>query len=338
MSRTHTEPPALAPQEALFRMLGGFQLTQAIAVAAQFGVADRLADGPERPEVLAREIEADAESLYRLLRALAGIGLFAEDDEGRFALTPMGGFLRTDVPGSLRHLAMMMGGAAHWRPWGELAHAVRHGGGAVEKVFDGRDFFTLLEDEPAHAAVFNGAMSNLTAREGGGVVEAYDFGGAKRICDVAGGHGRLLDGILDANPHLHGVLFDRPHVVAGAPAHARREAVGGDFFVEVPAGCDVIVLKHILHDWSDAKCGEILANCHRALPSDGKLLVVEAIVPGGNAFHPSKFLDINMLVMTSGGKERTEAQFAELLGASGFRLARVLPTAGLMSVLESVKA
>lgn len=345
-SGTAPDAPSPAQLTELRRLLTGYRVSQAIYVVAELGIADLLADGPREIDALASAAGAHAGALYRTLRFLAGVGLFAEVAPRHFALTPLGVGLRRDVPGSLRALGRNLMDQPRWRAWGELLHSVRTGGIAFEQAY-GMPWFEYLGGHPEIAARFNRAMTGETARSGDAIVRAYDFAGVGRLVDVGGGHGLLLATILRAHPAMRGVLFDLPAVVAGAaPVLAeagvtdRCEGVGGDFFATVPPDGDAYLLRHIVHDWDDAQAVAILANCRRALPDAGKVLVIEQVIaPDYRRSLPTLELDLQMLVML-GGQERTEAEYRALFAAAGLRLSAVVPLgdAGQFSVIEGVPA
>jgi hypothetical protein len=326
------------------QLVGGSLVAQTVAVAAELRLADYLAHGPKTAAEVADAVSAHAPSLYRLMRALAMVGVLVEHEGERFTLTPVGECLRSNVPGSQRAMAMMLG-----RPWrlaalGELTHSVRTGESSFEKVF-GASIFEWFARHPEEAAIFNDAMTSGSAPTSEGVAKSYDFSPFQRVADLGGGHGFLLSAILQAHPATRGVLFDLPHVAKGAKdlldragVADRCEVVTGSFFEAVPAGCDAYVMKHILHDWDDASCAKILRLCREAMGDAGKVLVVESVVtpPGVPSF--AKLLDLQMLSTTHGGKERTEREFAELFATAGLRLTRVVPTPFRVSVIEAVRA
>ena len=329
---------------ALLRLLLGYRLSQALVVAAELGVADLLAAGPRPVDALAAATGAHAPALHRVLRLLASEGVFVEAAPGYFALTPLAEPLREDAPDSLRPRARFDGAAWNWRAWGTLRESVLTGEPAFDRAH-GVGLFAYLQGDPAAAEVFHRHVDALTSASTRDVLDAYDFPGARTLVDVGGGHGAMLVAALRAQPELGGVLFDRPHVVAAArPRLAaagvgdRGEAVAGDFFAAVPAGGDTYLLKYILHDWDDARCRAILANCRRALPAGGRLVVVEALLQSGHGADYAKYLDVTMLALTAGGRERTEAEYRALLNAAGFRVARVLPTRSELAVIEAVPA
>jgi len=335
-------PPREAA-EALRDLALGKWICQAVYVAADLGIADLLRDGPRTAAELAKVTGVSADALARLLRALVGLGVFAKVEPDRFALAPMGAWLRSDLPGSLRGFCRMVGHPDTWRAWGDLRESVRTGEEAFARLF-GVGLFDHMETHPDLAGIFQDAMGSISGMETVAVLDAYDFGGIGTLLDVAGGHGFLLAGILKAHPQMRGVLFDMPHARAGGAALMAREGladrcrvVTGDMFAEVPGGADACIMKHIVHDWDDARSLTILRNCHQALPAGGKLVVVDMVIPPGPEPHFGKLLDLEMLVVTAGGRERTAAEFERLYGEAGFELTRVVPTAAPVSVVEGRK-
>ena len=327
---------------ALLRMMTGYWVSKALNAAAELGVADLLRQGPRENDELAAACGAHPPTLYRLLRALASVGVFTEEEGRRFALTPLAELLRSDVPGSMRALARMYG-AEQYRAWGDLVESVRTGGPAFDRVF-GAPYFDYLGRSPEAGAVFNEAMTGWTTQVADAVVAAHDFAGAEKIVDVGGGHGLLLGTILRAHPAARGVLFDLPQVAAGARpllealgVAERCETAGGDFFAAVPDGGDVYLLAQILHDWDDERCRVILGTIHRAMRPDGTLLVVEQVLPPGDEPSFGKWLDLHMLVLLA-GRERAEAEYRALLGGAGFELTRVVPTRSGASIVEAARA
>jgi hypothetical protein len=338
----HTSPSDAPPVEML-QMIAGFWVSRAIYAAAKLGIADLITDAPKSVAELAAATNTHAPSLYRVLRALSSVGVFAQDAEGRFAQTPLSATLLTDAPGSLRWLAMTELGEEHYPAWEEFLYSIRTGERAFDRRF-GKTAWEFFAENPENARIFNNAMTGTTAMITEGVLGAYDFSELRRVVDVGGGHGELLASILKTNPRATGVLFDAPQVVSGAGARleaagvaGRCEIVGGDFFESVPAGADAYTMKWILHDWDDEQSTRILKNIRRASTDDGRLLVIEAVIPAGDEPHFGKFIDLNMLVMT-GGRERTEEEFRALFAAAGFRLTRVVPTPSPVSVIEGVPA
>jgi SAM-dependent methyltransferase len=336
----------LPPPFALFRMITGFYLSRAIHVAAKLEIADRLADAPRVAEDLAAATGTHAPSLRRVLRLLASAGVFAEEPDGRFALTPMGACLRSGVPGSMRAAALLFGGITQ-QAWGDLLHSVETGEPAFRRVF-GAEPFDYMARHPDEAANFDAAMADFTKHIAAAVVAAYDFSPFRRIVDVGGGNGTLLADILQATPKLAGVIFDLPSAVERAAARMRElgladrcETVGGDFFKAVPAGADAYLLKHVIHDWKDDRAIEILKTCRRAMHGDARLLIIEGIYPPrvdrSDESRSAAANDVNMLVCT-GGRQRSEAEFRALYEGAGFRLTRIVPTQTLVKVIEGVCA
>lgn len=336
------EAQPVPPQVVLTQMAFGALLTQALYVAAKLGVADLLAEGPRPVAQLAAATETHERSLYRMLRSLAGSGVFAEVAPQTFALTPLAELLRSDVPGSMRSGVIFMGEEWHFNVWANMMHSVRTGRPAWGHTH-GAEVFEYFAENPEQAAIFNGAMTDMSMGTAPAVVEAYDFGRFGTLADIAGGHGYLLAQILKANPALRGILFDVAPVVAGAAELLEREGVSprvervaGDFFQSVPRA-DAYVMKHIIHDWDDARAALILKNINASMGEDGRVLIVETIVPEGNAPHYSKVLDLEMLT-SPGGVERTAREYAELLAAAGLKLSRVVPTRSPYSIVEAVRA
>jgi hypothetical protein len=321
----------------------GFWLSQAIAVAADLGIADHLRDGAKSCAELAHAVDVHAGALYRLLRGVASVGLFAEDDQGRFTLTPLATLLLTNGPGSWRAAAILNGEPWTWQPWGALAYSVKTGKPAFEHVF-GMEFDSYLAQHRDAADTFQSFMHVATSEEAMAVAPVYDFSGSTTVVDVGGGRGALLAAILTRHPHLRGILFDTPQVIADAPAllaaegvDDRCELVAGDFFQALPRGADVYMLKWILVSWDDEQCVVILQNCRRALGARGKLLVIERIIPPGNAPFFGKLADLNLLVMYR-GRHRTEVEYRTLFARAGFELSRMIPTESPteFSVIEGI--
>jgi O-methyltransferase domain/Dimerisation domain len=340
-----TASPRRAPAGAeLLEMIVGFQVSRAICAAAELGIADLLADGPKTVPELAGATGTRPPLLYRLLRALASRGIFAEDDDGRFGMTALAEPLRSDAPGgSVRAYALFVGQPFNQRPWEELVGTLRTGEPGFDRAY-GISWFDYLSGNAGDSDLFNAAMSSRTSGETAAVVAAYDFAGLGTIVDVAGGHGGLIAAILAASPGTRGVLFEQPHVIAGARSAlqqrgiaGRCELVGGDMFAAVPPGGDVYLVKRTLHDWDDDRAAAILRNCCRAMTDGGRVLIIEMVIPPGNGPHLGKFYDLTMMV-TLGGRERTEPEFAQLLAAAGLRLTRVVPTQSPLSIIESTRA
>lgn len=326
----------------LLDMIVGKWLSQAICAAAELGIADLLKDGPRSSAELAAETGASEDGVYRLLRALSAVGLFTESQGRRFALAELGTPLRSDAPGSVRGFARFVGHEINGRPWNEILHSVKTGQPAFDLVF-GAPIFEYLAARPEAAATMNEAMASLSLTEARAVVSAYDFSGINRLVDVGGGHGLLLTEALKANPLMRAVLFEMPHALDGARVLLEKAGVkdrcdvaGGDFFTALPGGGDAYVMKRVIHDWDDEHAIRILRNCRHAMRPGAKVLVVEVIVGSPHASHFATLLDLEMLVVTQGGRERTEEEFRVLYEAAGFRLVRVLPTGVPVSIVEGV--
>ncbi|HEX6405035.1 MAG TPA: methyltransferase [Pseudonocardiaceae bacterium] len=320
----------------------GALVSQAISVIARFGVADTLAAGPRQVDDIAGLVGAHGPALYRLLRALGDVGVVAELEDRQFALTPVGELLRSDVPGSLRGWATMVGMPFHRYPWTDLYETVRTGQSAFDRVH-GKEVFEYLAEHPEDAAVFDAAMTSISTAETASIVKAYDFSRFRTIVDVGGGRGGLLAAILSANPNLQGVLFDIPTVVAESGDELSRveivdrcKVVSGDFFESVPEGGDAYLLSNVIHDWDDDRAAQILGRCRAAMGGSACVLLAEIVLPEGREPSLGKLADLEMLVMTAGGRQRTEAEYHALFGGVGLRLTRIVPSAGMVSLVEAV--
>lgn len=336
---------SLPPQAVLYQLATGHYVSRALNLAARLGIAGLLQDGPRPVGELAQATDTHAASLQRVLRLLVSVGVFAEPSQGTFALTPLGEFLRGDVPGSALALVKLICGPRVQEAWGELEYCVRTGEPAYRKRGI-EDPFVEMAKQPEEAANFDAAMADFTRLAAVAVAATYDFAPLRSVTDVGGGTGALLAGILKAHPHLRGVVFDRPDVVERARHEiARRglaercEAVGGSFFEEVPRGADAYLLKHVIHDWDDERARKILENCRRAMEPSAKLLLVEGVYPArmeqSLACRGAAANDVNMLVNT-GGRQRAEEEFRSLYDAAGFQLTRIVPTPINISVIEGV--
>lgn len=335
----------LVPGPAMLLKLtsGGVVTSRVIYVAAELGLADLLSSGPRNVAELAAATGTDEDALYRVLRALANIDIFAEATPQVFRITPLGNYLRSDVPGSMRAWVRYLGSDWNHALWGATLDAVRTGKSASQAIH-GLPFFDWLDAHPDAERHFGEAMTNMSAIANPAIASAYDFSAIGKLVDVAGGRGSLLAAILEANPHLRGTLFDLPMVIAEAREEltlrapniaARLTFSEGSFFEAVPEGGDAYLLKWILHDWQDADADRILSNCRRAMAPGARLLLVEIVIPPGNLPNFGKFLDIAMLVIV-GGRERTRAEYEQLLSSNGFQLTRVLPTALPYRIVEAL--
>ena len=331
------------PQATLMQMSMGYAVPFLLRAAAQLCLADHLAGGARTAEQLATATSTHAPSLYRLLRTLACIGVFSEDESHRFSLTPLAEPLRSNVPGSVRTSVLSITGDLFILPWSKLRYSVQTGQGAFDKCF-GVPFFDHLTANPEEAVMFSDLMIGLNSADAAAVAAAYDFSGFSHIADIGGATGHVLATILAGHPGPRGTLFDLPHNQAGAAeliaARGLADRISfsaGSFFESVPAGCDLYLLSHIIHDWSEDQCLTILGNCRRAMSPSGKLLVIEMVLTEGNAFHPGKMLDMTMLALTP-GQERTEPEYRALLARANFSLTRVIPTNAPVSIVEAVPA
>ena len=329
---------------ALLETAQGAWVSQALYVAAKLGIADELVSGPKTADEVAAKVGAHPDSVFRLMRMLAGRDVFRQLQDGRFELAAMGQALRADAPGSLRSMVLFIGSPEHWAEWGELLYSVQTGRPSSEKLY-GKSYFDHLAEAPEQAAIFNDAMSTMAQMANETVLPAYDFTGFKLIADVGGGHGKLLSAILLSAPTARGILFDLPSVVAGADTVLAEAGVasrctveGGSFMDSVPDGADAYVLKSIIHDWDDDVSEKILRNVRTAIAPNGRLLLLELVLPERATANWGAVLDMEMLV-SPGGRERTRAEFANLLARCGFRLLRVVDTATpMMSIVEAAPA
>ena len=337
-------PSPSPPADQLRQLLDGYQATQTIHAAARLGVADHLRETTATSvETLAVAVGAQPEALYRLMRALAALGVFREHEGHAFSLAPMGACLRSDATRSLGAWASFLGETSRWRAWGHLAESVRTGSYAFAAVH-GMDCWEYRRLHPEAAELFHAAMTSNSSRIDRAVLAACDLRGRHHLGDIGGGRGSLLAEALAAHPTLQGTLFDQPEVVAAAESllttagvRQRCRLVGGDFFSGIPAGCDALLLKFILHDWDDDQAIALLRCCRQAVDAGAVLFVAEYLVGPPNTGLHIKMSDLNMFLGT-GGRERIESEYADLLASSGFRLRRTVPTEGLLSVLVAEAA
>jgi hypothetical protein len=338
MSPTPTSPD---PAQLVFQLISGYIASAALQVAVKLTIADHLVEGPRTVASLADETGVNEDALYRVLRVLASAGVFEETAPRTFALTPAASLLRSDQPG-LHAMALWMTEPFHFRVYAEIMHSMKTGQPAANKVA-GKPVFEYLAGEPELSAIFNDAMTAFSASVAPAALKAYDFAGVDVLVDVAGGHGEMLMSILRANPAMRGVLFDLDHVIAGAKPRIaaagltdRLATATGDFFKAVPAG-DAYIMKHIIHDWDDARAIAILKNIRAAMTkADGRVILVETVIQPGNQPDLGKFIDLEMLLMP-GGRERTAEEFAALFSRAGFALSRVVPTQSPLCIVEARK-
>ena len=329
----------LPPSVRLHQLMAGHWVSQAIYVVAKLGVADHLAPAPQPVASLARAVDAHPQALHRLMRALASVGLFTEVAPAQYGLTPIGQFLRTGVPGSLRALGLVVT-ELDWQPWGQMLHTVKTGETAFLRVH-GESAFEYFAKHPDTGRMFNDAMTDFVAQNIRAVIAAYDFTSLSTIVDIGGGHGTLIAAILEASPSSRGVIFDLPAVIEGAAREVKARGladrctcVGGDFFESVPGGGDGYLLASIVHDWDDQASAAILRSCRKAMPDGARLLLVEMVIPPGDVPFFGKLLDLEMMVCF-GGRERTETEYRELLSAGGFELVRIVSTQAPASIIEA---
>ena len=335
------KPPAPA---AMLALIMGRWVSQLIYLAAKLELADHLNHGPRTIEELAIAAEVQAPALYRVLRALASVGIFAETKGKRFKLTPLALTLRKEVPGSMHATALMFGAKYQKDSWEQLLYGLKTGETPFIKAY-GVSYFEYLEQHPEDLKIFSETMTSVSSMENPAIAAAYKFSGIRTLVDVGGGHGSLLATILKTNPKLKGVLFEQPSVIARARQDRHMTAKGiagrctlesGDFFEAAPKGADAYIMKRVLHDWDDERCAKILANCCAAMSEKGRVLVADAVISPGNGPDRGKLFDMQMLMV--GGRERTKQEFAKVFREAGLKLARVVPTKCPLSIVEGVRA
>ena len=338
-----TNQEQLPPPAQMMQMITGLWTSCCIYAAAKLNIADLLKTKPQTAGQLAEATHSDMSSLYRVLRALSGVGVFNENNLHQFELTPLGATLQSDVPGSMKAMAIAQLGD-HYNAWGNLVYSIKTGNTAFDNV-EGMSVWKYYETHPEEGINFMKAMTGLTSAAIMNVLPAYDFSSFKTIVDIGGGNGALLMAVLDAAPKAKGIVFDEEYVVDETEKEIfskgfsnRCSTEAGSFFEFVPKDADAYLMKMILHDWNDEKSVQILNNCSKAMKPGSRLLVIEAVIPEGNTPHPGKFLDINMLAMT-GGKERTEKEFAELFAKAGLTLSGIIQThSPLFSIIEVTRS
>lgn len=333
----------LPPEAQISQMILSSFVSQGVYVAAKLGIADLLAEKPRPVAELAAQTGTHERSLYRLLRMLTSVGVFSETDPRVFGNNPLSETLRADVPNSMRDVTLWMGEEPHWRVFGEMLYSVQTGKPAWSRVHGEEVFPYLFQTNTELGDIFNRAMTSFSGTTIPAVLEAYDFSEATVVADIAGGYGHLLAAVLKQNPQARGILYDLPYTLEKADALLAQEAVAdrvekmsGDFFASIPVKADVYLLKHIIHDWNDEQCVTILKNIRAAMPDNGKVLILDAVISEGDAPDMGKIIDMEMLV-SPGGIERTAAEFRELLAAAGFELTQIVPTKSFISVVEAVK-
>ena len=331
-----------SPQGQIARMISGYWISQMVYVAAKLDLAGLLRGGPRTADDLARATGTHARSLYRLLRGLASLGIFAQGEGKQFSMTPLAEALLDGVPGSQRAMALMTG-EEHYLSWSELLYCVRTGKTGFEKLYHMLPF-DYLSQHPEQGAIFDAAMTSVHGKESAAALAAYDFSTIRVLADIGGGNGSLLTATLEKHRQLQAILFDLPPVIERSKRNLEKagisdrcRCVAGSFFESVPEGADAYLLRHIIHDWPDAESTTILCNCRKAMGTNraARLLVLETVIPPGNVPMFGKLLDLNMLVIP-GGLERTEQEYRELFAAAGFQLGHIVPTTTEVSVIEGL--
>ena len=334
----------LSPPDVMRNLTIGYWVARLVHVAAKLKLADLLKKGPRTVEGLATAAGVQPMALYRILRALASVGVFAETKNRRFKLTPLAATLQTGLPASMHAWALMINENWGWDAWKELLHGTTTGEVPFLKAH-GVPLFEYFEKHPEDHQNFGESMTSISRSENPAIAASYTFSGIRTLVDIGGGHGSLLATILKENPKLKCVLYDQPSVIARAEKDQHVTAKGivercrlesGNFFETVPPGGDAYIMKYILHDWNDEKCVKILSNCRAAMNEKGKVLVVDNVIAPGNDPAWGKLLDIQMLII--GGRERTKKEFAAMFALAGLKLTRVVPTKGPLSIVEGVRA
>ena len=332
----------LPPAAGVMKILMGLVASSAVSAVARLGIPDHVDGGPIAVEELAKKVGAQPDLLFRLMRATSSLGVLAETSDGKWRQTPLSGVLTTNAPATLRDVAIMFADDWHLRTIGSLHETVRTGELATDRIY-GMGVFDYFKSAPEASGNFNRAMTSFSTAEASAIANAYDFSGINCLTEIAGGHGLFLATILERYPVMTATLLELPQVAAAtgngplSRLAGRVKVVEGDMFETVPPGADAYIMKRIIHDWSDQRSLEILSACRAGVADGGRLLVVDSVVPPGTSFSPIKFMDLIMMLF-SGGKERTEDEFQGLFAASGWRLERIIPTASPLSIVEGVPA
>lgn len=319
-------------------MATGYRISCALYVVTGLRIADFLKDGPQSAETLAAATGSNPDALFRVLRALASLGVFAETGPREFGLTPLSEILRGDIPGSIRDGVLFLLSDMHWAVYRELGYSVRTGQPAFDHVF-GQGLWEYVSEHPDASLLVDRAMAAASGSLGPAIAEAYDFSRIQTIMDVGGGNRALLAAILNKHPRPRGIVYDLPHAVeharaAGLLPNGRGELIAGDFFQTIPPGADAYLFKQVIHDWPDGKARAILEQCHRAMAGAGRLLLVEWLIPSDSSPHFSKFGDLEMLVLQN-GRERTKEDFERLLAGADFRLDGIVQTKSSMWIIDA---
>ena len=326
--------------EQMLGLIRGYWVSQIVGTLAKLKIPDRLANGALRHDELAKEIGCDSQATYRLLRASATVGVISAKSDGRFGLTLLGEKLRSNVPGSMRDIAVAVTAPGHWLSWGRLAEAVRSGKRQTQATL-GRELFQYYADNPHEGSAFTGAMSNLSTMIAEDLARVLDTSTAEHVVDIGGASGAIIAALLESNPALHGTILELADVVPRARTalaerglSSRCQVVEGDFFKAVPPA-DIHILKQIIHDWDDEQSVRILSNCARSLRRNGRVILIEYVLAEDGRFSYVPLMDLNMLVLLP-GCERTAKQYSELFNAAGLRLNRLIETASPMHVIEGL--
>ena len=329
------------PFVQVLNLAAGVMNTQIIYAAAKLGIADLLKDGSRTVDDLAKETESNPDAIYRLLRALASIGIFKESSDRVFEITPAAEVLQKDHPISVHPMALLVGDSIWREPWGNILYSVKTGENAFQYVYE-KSFFEYLNEHKDKSEIFNNWMTKVSNMNCPVIAASYPFSKFNKVIDVGGGHGSLLVHILKKYPDISGVLFDLPNVINSATEiddgiASRCEKVEGDFFNVVPRGGDLYIMQQIIHDWKDELAIKILSNCRDAMSDDARILIIDAVIKPGNGQDMNKFIDLQMLLINKGGRERTEQEFKQLFQSAGFQLLKIIPTASMFSIIEGRK-
>ncbi|MBE9248419.1 methyltransferase [Dolichospermum sp. LEGE 00240] len=342
MATSETQETASSSIIAFIKLINGSRILQAMNVAARLGIADLLKDGAKSIEDLSQASDSHAPSLYRVLRALASVGVFTEVEPCRFALTPISEYLQSDIPGSLRYLAIMHGEEWFWSGLAEMYRSVKEGKPGISYVYPVNSYWEYLVQNPEPKAICDRGMLDVTKNLYKSFIKSYDFSSFTKVVDIGGGTGNLISSILKANPHLQGILFDLPETVTEGAKFLeieglanRCETVGGDLLKSVPVGGDLYIVSFVLVDWDNSSCLKIIKNIRQAIVETGKLLIVDFIITPGDEYHQAKWVDIFELCMGN-GRVHTETEYREIFEQAGFRWLRTLPTEAAASVIEVV--
>jgi hypothetical protein len=330
-----------AVSEQMSQMIKGYWISQIVGTLARLGIPDRLAGRPLASDVLASAIGCDPRATYRLLRASAMVGVVTAMPGGHFGLTPLGQKLRSNTTGSMRDVAVALTAPAHWLPWGRLIDAIRQGQPQTQSAL-GQELFQYYAENADEGRAFTGAMSHASGLAAEEVAHLLDTSGAEHVVDVGGASGTIIAALLGKNPTLSGTIFELAHVVPDArKALAERglslrcQVVEGDFFKSVP-NADLYILRRIIHDWDDEQSIRILSNCARALRRNGRVVLLEQVLPEDHCISQTALADLNMLVLLP-GRERSAKQFRDLLQFAGLRLDRITPTTSPLHIIEAVQ-